>query len=174
MSYIIGVDVGGTFTDGVLADGAGKIYGAKAPSTPANYAEGFFEVLEDLAGQAGLTLRQLLADTHHISHGTTSSLNALVMGTVPDIGFITTRGHRDSIYIMNVEGRYLGSSPEELQSVITQSKRHALIPRSLAYEVTERVDRDGTVLVPLAEDEVRQAATELAAAGVPAIAVSLL
>lgn len=174
MSYIIGVDVGGTFTDGVLADGEGTIYGAKAPSTPPNYTEGFFEVLEELAGQAGLTLREMLADTHHISHGTTSSLNALVMGTVPDIGFITTRGHRDSIYIMNVEGRYLGSSPEELQSVITQSKRHALIPRALAHEVTERVDRDGNVLVPLDEDEVRRVVAELVDAGVPAIAVSLL
>lgn len=174
MGYIIGVDVGGTFTDGVLADGEGKIYGAKAPSTPPNYTEGVFEVLEDLALQSGLTLWEMLERTHHISHGTTSSLNALVMGTVPDIGFITTRGHRDSIYIMNVEGRYLGSSPEQLQSVITQTKEHALIPRHLAYEVTERVDRDGRVLVPLAEDEVRQATRELVSAGVPAIAVSLL
>ncbi|MFV0434010.1 MAG: hydantoinase/oxoprolinase family protein [Leucobacter sp.] len=174
MGYIIGVDVGGTFTDGVLADGEGKIYGAKAPSTPPNYTGGFFEVLEELAEQAGLTLREMLENTHHISHGTTSSLNALVMGTVPDIGFITTRGHRDSIYIMNVEGRYLGSSPEQLQSVITQSKSHALIPRNLAYEVTERVDRDGNVLVQLDEEEVRQAARELVEAGVPAIAVSLL
>lgn len=174
MGYIIGVDVGGTFTDGVLADGEGRIYGAKAPSTPPNYTGGFFEVLEELAQQAGLTLREMLADTHHISHGTTSSLNALVMGTVPDIGFITTRGHRDSIYIMNVEGRYLGSSPEELQSVITQSKRHALIPRSLAYEVTERVDRDGRILVRLDEDEVRATVQALVAEGVPAIAVSLL
>ncbi len=174
MGYIIGVDVGGTFTDGVLADGDGRIYGAKAPSTPPNYTEGFFEVLDELAGQAGLTLREMLERTHHISHGTTSSLNALVMGTVPDIGFITTRGHRDSIYIMNVEGRYLGSSPEQLQSVITQSKSHALIPRHLAYEVTERVDRDGAVLVALNEDEVRTAVRELVAAGVPAIAVSLL
>lgn len=174
MGYIIGVDVGGTFTDGVLADGEGRIYGAKAPSTPPNYTGGFFEVLEELAQQAGLTLGEMLADTHHISHGTTSSLNALVMGTVPDIGFITTRGHRDSIYIMNVEGRYLGSSPEELQSVITQSKRHTLIPRSLAHEVTERVDRDGRVLVPLNEDEVRTAVEALVAEGVPSIAVSLL
>lgn len=174
MDYIIGVDVGGTFTDGVLADNEGRIYGAKAPSTPPNYTGGFFEVLEELAEQAGLTVREMLAKTHHISHGTTSSLNALVMGTVPDIGFITTRGHRDSIYIMNVEGRYLGSSPEDLQSVITQSKRHALIPRSLTHEVTERIDRDGKVLVPINEDEVREAVRALVAEGVPAIAVSLL
>jgi N-methylhydantoinase A len=109
VSYIIGVDVGGTFTDGILADGEGRLYGAKAPSTPPDYTGGFFEVLEELATSAGLSLREMLENTHHIAHGTTSSLNALVMGTVPDIGFITTRGHRDSIYIMNVEGRYLGS-----------------------------------------------------------------
>lgn len=174
MSYIIGVDVGGTFTDGILADGEGRLYGAKAPSTPPDYTGGFFDVLEELAANAGLSLREMLENTHHIAHGTTSSLNALVMGTVPDIGFITTRGHRDSIYIMNVEGRYLGSAPEQLQSTITQTKQHALIPRSLVHEVTERVDRDGTVLVELNEEDVRQAATALKAAGVPAIAVSLL
>ena len=63
----------------------------------------------------------MLADTHHIAHGTTSSLNALVTGNVPPVGFITTRGHRDSIYIMNVEGRYLGRSPDELQNVLSRA-----------------------------------------------------
>ena len=58
----------------------------------------------------------MLAETHHIAHGTTSSLNALVTGNVPPVGFLTTKGHRDSIYIMNVEGRYLGRSPHELQT----------------------------------------------------------
>ena len=50
----------------------------------------------------------MLAKTHHVAHGTTSSLNALVTGqSQPRVGFnTTTRGHRDSIYIMNVEGRY--------------------------------------------------------------------
>ncbi|GAP61442.1 acetophenone carboxylase gamma subunit [Arthrobacter sp. Hiyo1] len=109
MGYIIGIDVGGTFTDAVLADDAGNIVGAKAPSTPPDYSEGVLDVIGVLAEQMGLTVREVLANTQHIAHGTTSSLNALVMGNVPPVGFITTRGHRDSIYIMNVEGRYLAA-----------------------------------------------------------------
>ena len=104
----------------------------------------------------------MLADTHHIAHGTTSSLNALVTGNVPPVGFLTTRGHRDSIYIMNVEGRYLGSSPDELQNVLGQSKSHGLLPKKHALEVTERIDRDGNVIVPLDEDQARQAIRTLA------------
>src|SRR6058998_2663477 len=110
MAYVIGVDVGGT------------IVAAKAPSTPPDYSQGVMDVLAGLAEQLGVSLPQMLADTHHIAHGTTSSLNALVMGNVPDVGFLTTVGHRDSIFIMNVEGRYLGSSPDQLQDVLGQSK----------------------------------------------------
>src|SRR4029453_3566005 len=114
MAYVIGVDVGGTFTDAVLDDDAGTIIAAKSPSTPPDYSRGVLDVLGVLAGQLGRPLAGGVAahrHTHHIAHGTASSLNALVMGDVPPVGYLTTRGHRDSIYIMNVEGRYLGRSP---------------------------------------------------------------
>lgn len=152
MAHVIGVDVGGTFTDAVLADDAGTVVAAKVPSTPPDYSEGVLDVLQTLAAQLGQPLEQMLAGTRHIAHGTTSSLNALVMGNVPPVGFITTRGHRDSIYIMNVEGRYLGGSPEQLQNVLGQSKSHGLIPKRQTREVTERIDRDGNVVVTLDEE----------------------
>ncbi|HEY3471751.1 MAG TPA: hydantoinase/oxoprolinase family protein [Amycolatopsis sp.] len=174
MAYVIGVDVGGTFTDAVLDDDAGTVLAAKSPSTPPDYSRGVLDVLELLAGQLGVPLERMLADTHHIAHGTTSSLNALVMGNVPDVGFLTTKGHRDSIFIMNVEGRYLGRSPHELQHVLGQSKDHALLPKRHALEVTERVDRDGRVIVELDEDEARATIRTLLDDGVRAIAVSLL
>ena len=75
---------------------------------------------------------------------------------------------------MNVEGRYLGRSPEELQNVLIQNKSHGLIPKRHAREVTERLDRDGTVVVDLNEDEARAAIRSLVDDGVAAIAVSLL
>lgn len=174
MTYVIGVDVGGTFTDAVLGDETGRVLGAKAPSTPPDYSKGVLDVLRALAVQVGRSLEDMLADTHHIAHGTTSSLNALVMGNVPPIGFLTTSGHRDSIYIMNVEGRYLGRSPQELQNVMGQGKDHGLIPKRLALEVVERIDRDGTVIVPLDETQARAAIRELLAQKPAAIAVSLL
>ncbi|ROZ98996.1 hydantoinase/oxoprolinase family protein [Gordonia sp. OPL2] len=174
MAYVIGVDVGGTFTDAVLDDGNGLVVAGKAPSTPPDYSEGVMDVLSVLAEQLGRPMDDMLADTHHIAHGTTSSLNALVMGRVPDVGFLTTKGHRDSIYIMNVEGRYLGRSPEQLQNVMAQSKSHGLVHKRHALEVTERVDRDGRVIVNLDEDEVRAAVRVLLDQGITAIAVSLL
>jgi N-methylhydantoinase A len=174
MAYVIGVDVGGTFTDAVLDDDDGTVVAAKSPSTPPDYSRGVLDVLELLAEQLGISLPDMLADTHHIAHGTTSSLNALVMGNVPPVGFLTTKGHRDSIFIMNVEGRYLGRSPHELQNVLGQAKDHALLPKRHALEVTERVDRDGTIVVPLDEDQARAAIRSLLVDGIRAIAVSLL
>ena len=174
MAYVIGVDVGGTFTDAVLDDDAGTVLAAKSPSTPPDYSRGVLDVLELLAEQLGVSLQQMLAGTHHIAHGTTSSLNALVTGNVPPVGFLTTKGHRDSIFIMNVEGRYLGRSPHELQNVLGQAKDHALLPKRHALEVTERIDRDGTVIVSLDEDQARAAIRSLLDDGIRAIAVSLL
>ena len=82
MAYVIGVDVGGTFTDAVLDDDAGTVLAAKSPSTPPDYSRGVLDVLTLLAEQLGVSLPEMLADTHHIAHGTTSSLNALVTGNV--------------------------------------------------------------------------------------------
>jgi N-methylhydantoinase A len=174
MAYVIGVDVGGTFTDAVLDDDAGTVLAAKSPSTPPDYSRGVLDVLTLLAEQLGVSLPEMLADTHHIAHGTTSSLNALVTGSVPPVGFLTTKGHRDSIFIMNVEGRYLGRSPDELQNVLGQAKDHTLLPKRHALEVTERIDRDGNVIVALDEDQARQAIRSLLDDGIRAIAVSLL
>src|ERR1043165_9604076 len=159
MAYVIGVDVGGTFTDAVLDDDAGTVLAAKSPSTPPDYSQGVLDVLGLLAKPRP----ELLPDPHHIAHGTTSSLNALVTGNVPPVGFLTTKGHRDSIFIMNVEGRYLGRSPHELQHMLAQDKDHYLLPKRHALEVTERMDRDGNVIVALEEDEVREQVHKLRA-----------
>jgi N-methylhydantoinase A len=171
MNYVIGVDVGGTFTDAVVADEDGHVVGAKAPSTPGDYAVGVLEAIGDLAEQLGLTPGDLLSATEYIAHGTTSSINALITGNVDPVGLITTKGHGDSLLIMNVEGRYLGLSAHDL---LHTAKPDPLIPKSRIEEVTERIDQSGNVLVPLNEDDVRSAVTRLAAHGVSAIAVSLL
>ena len=174
MGYVLGVDVGGTFTDAVSVGPSGVLKSAKTSSTPPDYSVGVMQVLELLAQECGLTRRELLAQTDHVAHGTTSSLNALVMGKVPPVGFITTKGHGDSIYIMNVEGRHLGKSPHELQAVLSQRKPPGLVPRFMTHEVTERIDRGGTVLVALDEQEVRLAVRACLAHGATAIAVSFL
>ncbi|WP_206142094.1 hydantoinase/oxoprolinase N-terminal domain-containing protein [Burkholderia sp. Ac-20384] len=174
MGFVVGVDVGGTFTDGVAVDDRGVIVSAKTPSTPPDYSAGVFNVLGLLAEQFSMSRAEFLQHTDHIAHGTTSSLNALVMGKVPPVGFITTRGHGDSIAIMNVEGRYLGRSSMELQNVLGHAKPAPLVAKRLIKEVTQRMDREGNVLVELDDPEVREAVRDCVAQGVSAIAVSLL
>lgn len=174
MGYVLGIDVGGTFTDAVAITAEGGLVSAKTPSTPPDYSEGVLNAIALLAQELGLSTEALLAATDHISHGTTSSLNALVMGNVPRVGFVTTAGHRDSIFIMNVEGRYLGRPQHELQDIMGQSKPRSIVERKLAREVVERVDRAGDIVVALDEEHARGVIRDLLAEGVRAIAVSLL
>ena len=172
--YVIGVDIGGTFTDAFAASGRGLAASAKAPTTPGDLSQGVMAALEELAGEFEMSLEQLLQQSAYISHGTTVSLNAIVTGDTAKVGFITTRGHKDSIFIMNLEGRYAGLSPDEIQNIIRTHKPKPLLSKRLVREVTERMDFKGDVVVPLNEAEVRQAVKELLAEGVSAIAVSFL
>jgi len=174
MAHVIGIDIGGTFTDAFLADENGRVAAAKAPSTPPNFAQGLLDVLDDLATTVGTDVRTLLAGTDYIVHGTTSTLNALVTGDVATVGFLTTRGHADSIAIMNLEGRYAGLGSDEVQDMVRTNKPAPLVPPQLVRELDERIDHKGAVVVPLDEEGTRRAVRELVDAGAQAIAVSLL
>ena len=174
MAHVIGIDIGGTFTDAFLADEAGRVAAAKTPSTPPDFSQGFLAVLDDLAAAVGTDVGSLLAGTDYIVHGTTSTLNALVTGDVATVGFLTTRGHADSIAIMNLEGRYAGLGSDEVQDMVRTDKPAPLVPPQLVREIDERVDHKGAVVVPLDEEGTRRAVRELVEAGVQAIAVSLL
>ncbi|WP_432824942.1 hydantoinase/oxoprolinase family protein [Dactylosporangium sp. CA-092794] len=174
MAYALGIDVGGTFTDAVASDGVDRIVSAKTHTTPPQREVGVMRAIEELAAELGIDVSELLSQTDFIAHGTTASINALVQGTVADVGLIATKGHRDSIYIMNAEGRTLGRSAHEIQDTLRRRKPAPLIPKYRALEVTERIDYAGKVLVPLDEDEVRRVAQALVDQGVEAIAVCLL
>jgi N-methylhydantoinase A len=174
VAFVIGIDTGGTFTDGFLADQAGRSLAAKSPSTPPDFSVGFLDVLEELARGLNTSSRELLADTLYIVHGTTSTLNAVVTGDVAKVGFLTTRGHVDSILIMNQEGRYAGLDPAEIQNMPRTNKPPPLVPRERILEITERVDYKGSVVVPLDEASVRRAVRKLLERHVEAIAISFL
>lgn len=174
MPYVVGIDVGGTFTDAFASDDAGSIVAAKTPSTPPDFSRGVLQAVEALADKLELPVAEFLGEVSYICHGTTSTLNALVTGDVAKIGFITTKGHRDSTYIMNLEGRYAGLGADQIQDVLTTRKPAPLLPKRRAKEVTERIDYKGSVLVTLNEGEVRDRVWELIDDGVEAIAVSLL
>ena len=174
MTYVIGVDTGGTFTDAFLASEHGRVASAKTSSTPPDFARGFLAAIGDLADSLGVPVAAMLADTDYIVHGTTSTLNAIVTGDVAPVGFLTTRGHADSIAIMNLEGRYAGLGADRVQHMARTNKPAPLIPRHRIVEIDERIDYKGDVVVGLDEEGVRAAVARLLADGVEAIAVSLL
>lgn len=174
MTYVIGIDTGGTFTDAFAADETGRLAAAKTPSTPPNFADGFLNAIDELAAELAVPVRELLEQTSYIVHGTTSTLNAIVTGNVAKVGFLTTAGHADSISIMNLEGRYAGLDSEAVQNMARTRKPDALVPRDRIREIQERIDYKGSVIVRLDEDQVRREVRALVADGVEAIAVSYL
>jgi N-methylhydantoinase A len=174
MPYVIGIDIGGTFTDAVATDEHGVVTGAKTPSTPPDFSQGVIDIVHELAGTLGVSSSNLLSETSYIAHGTTSALNALVTGNVARVGFLTTRGHADSLVIMNLEGRYAGLGPEEIQNLAGTNKPPPLVPKARVREIDERVDYKGEVIAPLDEAQATAAIRELLELEVEAIAVSLL
>lgn len=174
MSYVLGIDIGGTFTDAFVADETGRVAAAKTPSTPPDFAQGFLQVVDDVAANLGVTTRELLERTDYIVHGTTTSLNAIVTGDVAKVGFLTTAGHRDSITIMNLEGRYAGLGSDRIQDMVRTNKPAPLVPHHLVHEIDERIDDNGNIVVALDEAGTRDAIHKLIADGVEAIAVSFL
>ena len=155
MSFVIGVDTGGTFTDAFISDEDGRVASAKSSSTPPDFARGFLNVIDELATSMQMPTHDMLQQTRYIVHGTTSTLNSLVTGDVAQVGFLTTRGHADSISIMNVEGRYAGLSTDQIQNMSATNKPEPLVPRRRVREIDERIDYKGAEIVPLDESGVR-------------------
>ena len=158
MSQIIGVDVGGTFTDLILLDAAtDEVRIAKVPSTPENQAFGVLAAIES----TGASLESL----ESIVHGTTVTTNALLERKVSPCGLITTAGFRDVLEL----GRRTRPKPYGMTG-----RFECLIPREWRLEVTERMDSDGEVVRPLDEDGVRQTARQLREAGVESLVIHFL
>src|SRR4029450_10506064 len=97
---LVGVDIGGTFTDCVVLDAKGRITATKCPSTPENFAEGMLDALRLAAERLGLSFEAFCARVAVLTHGTTVGTNALLQRKGARVGLITTRGHEDAIHIM--------------------------------------------------------------------------
>ena len=157
MADRIGIDVGGTFTDFVAYDEVQqRLRSHKVLTTPEAPARGVLEGLRGLGTRGG-----------SIAHGSTIVTNAIVEGRGAATALITTRDFRDVLEI----GR---QNRVELYRLDVVPKPPPLIPRHLRFEVTERVAADGSVVVPLAEDELPALVAALRAAGVESVAICLL
>lgn len=174
--YVIGTDIGGTFTDCAVVDENGTIASfSKSPTTPDDPARGVMSVLDVVAGTLGLSRRELLQQTELFIHGTTIATNAMIERKGLPTGLITSRGHEDLIEIGRVFHKVAGLSEAE---IIHESKLHKpappVITRRNVVGATERLDPYGGVVFPLDEEQVVAAAEELVSHGVQAIAVCLL
>jgi N-methylhydantoinase A len=172
--YFCGIDIGGTFTDCVVRDQAGRLTIAKSLSTPEESSKGFFNALEAAASKLEVTLPELLSHTQLLLHGTTLGTNALLERKGARTGLLTTRGHADAIIIMRSVGRSAGLPLDKLHHVSRHQKPAPIVPRNLIAEVSERVDYSGDVLLALNEDEVRDGARRLLQAGAQAIGICFL
>jgi N-methylhydantoinase A len=164
---VVGVDIGGTFTDFMLYDTeSGRVDVHKVRSTPDDPGRAMVSGLVELCGNAGVEPGEIDA----VFHGTTIATNAVLEHKGAETGMLTTKGFRDVVHI----GRHQRPQHYSIMQDIPWQSR-PFVKRRHRHVVTERiVPPGGEVLEPLNEDEVRVAARVLKEAGVESVAVCFL
>jgi len=156
MAKRVAIDIGGTFTDFVgLDEGSGEITLEKTLTTPRNFAEGVIEAVK----KSGLDPHEF----RQFVHGTTVVINALTERKGAKVALITTLGFRDVLEIQRA------NRPDMYNLFYRKPK--PFVPRRFRFEVRERVNYKGEVLIPLVEEDVVRAVEACKAAGIEAIAV---
>ena len=174
MGCVVGIDVGGTFTDCVVVDEAGRVWTDKAFTTPANLAEGIVAALANVCERLGAGVDEVLADASVFALGTTSLINRVVSRRGARVGFITTQGHEDAVLIGRVLSRSEGLPEQSHYDVAAWNKPAPLYVEGGVRGVRERVDSTGAVVAPLDETGLLRAVEEILALGVDSIAVMFL
>lgn len=165
MTYRLGVDVGGTFTDLLLVDEtSGRTWRAKTPSTPEDQSIGVLRGIEKACMQAGVELREI----SRVLHGTTIATNAILEGKGARVGLVTTDGFRQVLQIAR------SFVPGGLAGWIIWPKPEPLADLQDTVEVVGRIGADGTEVTPLDEAGARTALTRLAGQGIEALTISLI
>jgi N-methylhydantoinase A len=159
----VGVDIGGTFTDLVaVSEATGEVRVTKVPTVPADPSEGFLDALTRALAQFAIAPAAITFAVH----GTTVATNTIIQGKGARCGLIASDGFSDVLEIAY-------QTRPSLYDILYE-KPKPLIPRHLTRGVRERTGPEGEQIVPLDEAELAQAARELVAMGVEAIAVAFL
>jgi N-methylhydantoinase A len=169
VSYKIGIDVGGTFTDLVLVDEKNNRELYKVPSTGIDIAgpsKGVINGIREMAQVRNLKLEQFLPQVETIVHGTTITTNAVLTRSYVKTGLITTKGFRDELALRR------GNKPHCYDS--KESPPIPVVPRYLRRVVEERIDCEGKEFIPLNEADVYSAVEVFKKEKVEAIAVNFL
>jgi N-methylhydantoinase A len=165
MSYRIGVDVGGTFTDVLLMnEKSGETFRAKTSSTPEDQSIGMLRGIEKVCDAAGISL----SDISEVLHGTTVATNAILEGKGAKVGLVTTHGFRQVLQIAR------SFVPGGLAGWIIWPKPEPLAALENTVEVVERMSAQGEVITELDEKSVRKELEKLKGRGIEALSVSLI
>ena len=165
MTYRLGVDVGGTFTDILLVnEESGETFRAKTSSTPADQSIGVLRGIEHACRLAGIGLEQV----GDVLHGTTVATNAILEGKGARVGLVTTDGFRQVLQIAR------SFVPGGLAGWIIWPKPEPLAALEDTVEVRGRMGSKGEIVTPLDEDDVRVQLRKLSQQGVEALSVSLI
>lgn len=164
MSYVISVDIGGTHTDCAASDGRG-IKVSKVP-TSADLTEGVINGVEMIAKMYGISLQELFSNCDRFVYGSTTATNIFVQHRLPKMGYLCTKGHRDTLWFRD------GWKPDRWN--LRYPPLWTLMPRYLRRTVEERVNYRGEELIPLNEAEVREAAQFFRNEKVEAVAICFL
>lgn len=162
----VAVDTGGTFTDLIVELDDGSVQMHKVPTTPSRPLDGVRASLSLAARAQRVSIRELLRRTSMFIYGTTHALNAVVTGQTARTAFLTTAGHPDILVLRE------GGRPDPFDYSISTPEPY--VPRSLTWEVHERILANGDVAVALDEAQVLGIAEELNERRVKAVGVCLL
>lgn len=163
MGYMIGVDVGGTFTDFTIFDTTNEtIFNYKHSSTPEDPSKAIISGIIHILEENDISPEEVI----YLAHGTTVATNALIEKKGAKIGIITTKGFKDLMEI--------GDQKRPSLYDLLKQKPSMLIPAGLKCEVEERILFDGTVKVPLDESNVKEVVEYLKEQNVDGIAVCTL
>jgi len=161
----IGVDVGGTFTDLVMADSGGATWVTKVLSVPEDPSRGVVAALERLAIDLGSEVREVLGNCYLFVHGSTVATNTMLEGKGATVGLLTTRGFRDALELR----RGLREDQWNHRAPFAP----VLVPRYRRLGVGGRIGKDGLELAPLSAKDVEGALDAFSAEGVEAVAIAL-
>ncbi|MGZ8662153.1 MAG: hydantoinase/oxoprolinase family protein [Actinomycetota bacterium] len=159
--WTVGIDVGGTFTDGIAVHRDGRLRVAKVASTPEDPSVALVEALEELLG-SGIGSSEVTL----VFHGTTVATNALITGRIGRVVLLATEGFRDVMAFRN------GTRPELYD--LRQSRPNELVTRDDRLDVVERLSGLGEVVRPLSEAEVERVVDEVVRRDPEAVAVAFL
>jgi len=165
MSYRLGVDVGGTFTDVLLINElSGEFHTAKVPSTPQDSSLGVLHGIERVCAKAGINPH----DITQVMHGTTVATNTVLTGSGAKVGLVTTKGYAQVLQIAR------SFVPGGLGGWVIYQKSEPMAPLELTIEADERMSAQGEVVRSLEPESLREGLRKLRAAGIEALTVCLI